>query len=261
VDLREIRSAWWRKPHWLWLSRDDSLRRQSLEHEINRVQQTLWAAVSPSAWLNEPMAIRAATSLSAQMAEASKSGLAIPETLITNSWPDVRSFAGDHAVAFKSPGGLFQSDDGPGRTLFTRRLEDSDLDLIDPSVLPYPGFIQRFVDKAREWRVTVVGERVFPAAIYAEGERPRMDWRRDQRTDQVQFRAEKLPEAVAAKCRNVTSGLGLRYSAIDLVEHPDGEFVFLEANPNGQFLWLEEDLGLRISSAITEELCRIASCS
>jgi hypothetical protein len=53
----------------------------------------------------------------------------------------------------------------------------------------------------------------------------------------------------------------LRYSAIDLVEHPDGEFVFLEANPNGQFLWLEESLGLKISSAIIEELCRIAGSS
>jgi glutathione synthase/RimK-type ligase-like ATP-grasp enzyme len=48
--------------------------------------------------------------------------------------------------------------------------------------------------------------------------------------------------------------LGLRYAAIDLIETPKGDFVFLEANPNGQYSWLENDLGLPISDAIASEL-------
>ncbi len=44
--------------------------------------------------------------------------------------------------------------------------------------------------------------------------------------------------------------LKLNFAAIDLVETPNEEFVFLEVNPNGQWLWLEDMLDLRISEAV-----------
>lgn len=37
------------------------------------------------------------------------------------------------------------------------------------SGLPFPGLWQEFIQKKREWRVTVVGDKVFPAAgIYSQ---------------------------------------------------------------------------------------------
>jgi glutathione synthase/RimK-type ligase-like ATP-grasp enzyme len=48
--------------------------------------------------------------------------------------------------------------------------------------------------------------------------------------------------------------LGLTFGAIDLIQKPDGEFVFLEVNPNGQWLWLERMLNLGISQAVAEWL-------
>jgi len=256
-DLRDVVAAWWRKPHWLWLSRGDALRKRSLEHEINRVQQALWAPVATTAWLNDPASIRAAGSLSRQLAVAAGVSLATPDTIVTNSWAELRRFAAGRPIAFKSLSGHFEAQGETGRTVFTRRLTTSDVDLLEGQSLPYPGVAQVFVDKAREWRVTVVGERVFSAAIYSEG-RARMDWRREQRTDSVRFAAEDLPSEIASQCRAVTNGLGLRYAAIDLIEQTDGKFVFLEANPNGQYLWLEERLGLPISTAISQALVAIA---
>jgi hypothetical protein len=35
---------------------------------------------------------------------------------------------------------------------------------------------------------------------------------------------------------------------------PDGEFVFLELNPNGQWLWLEEELGLPLVASMADLL-------
>ena len=48
--------------------------------------------------------------------------------------------------------------------------------------------------------------------------------------------------------------LGLRYGAIDLILTPEGDYVFLEINPNGQWQWIEEPTGLPITSALCDEL-------
>ena len=51
--------------------------------------------------------------------------------------------------------------------------------------------------------------------------------------------------------------LRLTFGAIDLIETPSGEYVFLEVNPNGQWLWIDDLLQLGISDAITDWLtCR-----
>ena len=50
--------------------------------------------------------------------------------------------------------------------------------------------------------------------------------------------------------------LDLQYGALDYVLTPDGQFVFLEINPNGQWLWLDDMLSLGITTAIAEWLTK-----
>jgi glutathione synthase/RimK-type ligase-like ATP-grasp enzyme len=105
--------------------------------------------------------------------------------------------------------------------------------------------------------VTAVGEKVFSAAIYTDAS-AKDDWRRLQTTAAVQFRKETLPEGVDEHCVQYLGKMGLKFGAFDFIETPDGEVVFLECNPNGQYGWLEEELGLPISEAVTLELIKIA---
>ncbi|MNY38950.1 RimK-like ATP-grasp domain protein [compost metagenome] len=103
-------------------------------------------------------------------------------------------------------------------------------------------------------RVTVVGDRVFSAAIHSQAdEDSTVDWRRG---DSVNLRHEviSLPEPVAMRCVELVRRLGLRYGAIDLVEDPEGRFWFLECNPNGQWAWIENRTGLPIAAAIVDQL-------
>jgi hypothetical protein len=37
---------------------------------------------------------------------------------------------------------------------------------------------------------------------------------------------------------------------------PEGEWVFLEVNPNGQWAWLQDETGLPIASAIADALVK-----
>jgi len=62
--------------------------------------------------------------------------------------------------------------------------------------------------------------------------------------------------ALQEKLRSFLQTLRLRYAAIDLIESADDRLVFLEANPAGNWLWLEEKLGLSISTSIARSLVR-----
>ena len=64
----------------------------------------------------------------------------------------------------------------------------------------------------------------------------------------------ELPGTLADKCRMLTTHFGLSFSAIDLVLDPDGDYVFLEMNPNGQWAWLEQRAGHPIRDAIIDFL-------
>ena len=63
-----------------------------------------------------------------------------------------------------------------------------------------------------------------------------------------------LPEEIADKCRRYLQHMGLNFGCFDFIVTPDGEYVFLECNPNGQWLWVELATGLKIADAIADFL-------
>lgn len=256
--MNEVAAAWWRKPHWLSLPSGDRLRKQALEHEVNRLQQSSWGLLAEGVWLNSPVAMRASGSLSVQLAAAARCGFETPKTLVSNDWSEVTGWAAGQDLALKTLNGFFESDSQPSRNLFTQRVTDEELAALRETALPYPAVFQPFISKRREWRVTVVAQQVFAVTVYTSGA-GQVDWRSEQGTDQVRFVAERLPAAVEHQCRSVIRDLGLRFAAIDLIETDNGRHVFLEANPNGQYSWLENQVGYEISQAVALALVELAT--
>src|SRR6185312_4199806 len=82
--------------------------------------------------------------------------------------------------------------------------------------------------------------------------RGRQDWRADYAN--IRYSAAVLPVAVADMLREYMLRLRLRFAAVDMVVTPEGEHVFLEANPNGQWAWIEDETGLPIAAAIADAL-------
>ena len=117
-------------------------------------------------------------------------------------------------------------------------------------------FVQEYVDKAFELRITVVGERVFACRIDSQSqtdETGRIDWRQGYEHG-MKHEAFDLPEEIADKCRRYLQRMGLNFGCFDFIVTPDGEYVFLECNPNGQWLWVELATGLKIADAIADFL-------
>jgi glutathione synthase/RimK-type ligase-like ATP-grasp enzyme len=64
----------------------------------------------------------------------------------------------------------------------------------------------------------------------------------------------ELPKAIQRKLLCFMKRAGLQYGAIDLIETPGGDFVFLEVNPSGQWEWIVVLAGLPIPQAVADML-------
>jgi hypothetical protein len=136
----------------------------------------------------------------------------------------------------------------------TRVFTESDL----PSLagLPQcPMMFQRYVEKRFEYRVTVVGQEVFACRIDSQraGGATAIDWR-NYDIARTPHHGVKLDADLSARLVRLVGSLGLTYGAADLVEGTDGEFYFLEVNPQGQWLWIEDLTELPISMSIARHL-------
>lgn len=136
------------------------------------------------------------------------------------------------------------------RVLFTNKLKPEHIAQLDQYLLT-PSIYQRNIPKAYKVRVTVVGREVFAAAVDSQATAAtRQDWRRER----LPFRTYALPTIIADQFVALVQALQLRFGAIDLIKSTDGQYYFLEINPNGQWAWVELDCGLPISRALIAEL-------
>lgn len=205
----------------------------------------------PATWINAPGSVVHAEYKPRQLAHATAAGLPVPPTLITNDPHAVAEFAAEQ------PYGVIT------KTLYARMPRDSDGRLSgvaytsdvpperyrDPSIVATAHLFQAKLPKKGDVRVTVVGDTLFTTEITNPRE---LDWRRNHGA--TTYRPSELPEHVATGIHTLMRSLGLFFSALDFVLTEDGEYVFLEVNPNGQWGWIENQTGQPISRALATAL-------
>jgi glutathione synthase/RimK-type ligase-like ATP-grasp enzyme len=101
-----------------------------------------------------------------------------------------------------------------------------------------------------------MAEKIFAAKLNSqEHESTRTDWRAGTPDGgDVEHEVFELPERVQAALHRMMRSFGLNFASIDMIVTPEGEFVFLDLNPNGQWLWLEEELGLPLVAGMADLL-------
>ena len=258
VDLREVTAVWHRRLNVAGrLPRE--MDRQLLMASVGESRATVMGLLAALGVfrLDPEHNIRRAEHKQLQLARAREFGLDTPRTLITNDPRAVREFAPT------CPGGLvvkmlssFAVYDAEGRehVVFTNPVAPADLEDLEGLRL-CPMTFQERVEKALELRATVVGRRVFTAAVDSQAsERAAHDWRRDGVGLVEEWEPYRLPRAVERRLLRLMDSFGLNYGAADFILTPDGRHVFLEVNPAGEFFWLERRPGLPISAAIADVL-------
>jgi hypothetical protein len=187
----------------------------------------------------------------AQLLVAAQVGLKIPSTLYTADLRFARDFHGEHAgsIIYKPFTPFIRTSGGTAErpalvgTLYTSRVRDGDLDDSEGRV-PTPGIFQPYIEKELELRIVIVGRRIFACAIHSQDSgRTRTDWRRYD-LEHVRHEPYELPAEISGKLLRLMDRLGLVFGSVDMIVTAEGQFVFLEVNPNGQFDWIAQLTGL-----------------
>jgi len=63
-----------------------------------------------------------------------------------------------------------------------------------------------------------------------------------------------LPSLVETKIKMFMKRIGLRFGCLDMIVTPEGEYVFLEINPNGQWYFVQLRTEMEIAKVIADLL-------
>ncbi|WP_248964193.1 MvdC/MvdD family ATP grasp protein [Sphaerisporangium perillae] len=259
LDLSTVTAVWRRRPTRSAASANVSepTHRAHVDWQAQFLLDGAWDLI-PARWLpsrREPE--RQAHNKIIHMARAASLGFSVPETVFTNDPAELvpaYERAEGRLIAKQINSDSFTVDGADHRTYTTvltrRHLTSRHLLRHEPVIL------QPYVPKAVELRVIVVAEKVFAAEIDSQASRTaREDWRHYD-DDRVRYAAHELPGDVRRRCAELVASFGLTYGAIDLILTPEGEYVFLEINPNGAWGFVETRTGLPISDAIADWLAQ-----
>lgn len=253
VRLGDIRSVWYRHPSHFDLP--EGMSRPERRHAATEARVGVAGVLCSldALWVNYPS--READALKPrQLQVARRSGLRVPDTKITNSPGGVREFAAEigGALAGKNLSAASLMESGRTQIAYTRRLEAADLAYLT-GVEATAHLFQRFIsNKVCEVRTTVVGERIFAAAIHAGSEAAKVDFRADY--DSLTYTTIEPPDDVRAGILAFMQAFGLVFGAFDFAVTTDGEWILFECNPFGAYGWLEDELGFPITSALADLL-------
>lgn len=252
IDFDSLRAIWWRRPQPYVL--DPAIDPGSAifaYSECHEAMAGMWHGLTTN-WVNPPAADEIAHHKPMQLALASRLGLTIPDTLITNDAASAQEFISTHGhenIIYKTFLALEQN------WRETRILKEDELGLI-AQVRLAPVIFQRFVPAVCDLRVTVFGDEIHATEIVSAPDAYVFDYRVD--LSAVSMSEAQLPASVACGILSLLRALGLQYGAVDLRLTPDGEYVFLEVNPAGEFLFVEERTNQDLSGAMARLLCRLS---
>ena len=249
LDLDDCGAIWWRRPQQPSVAgaMDRAAHQNFALSESHEALGGLWQSVD-AFWINEPARDMIANRKAYQLKLAGQVGLEIPRTLVSNCQEAVREFVqvlGVGKVIYKA----FSATEQDWRE--TRILREEELNKIE-NVKYAPVIFQSYVEAEVDMRITVVGDRIFPAAIHSQDTSYKVDFRMDIGAARIE--PATLPNDIEAKLFELMRRLELVYGAIDMRRRPDGSHVFLEINPAGQWLFIERQTGQKITEALATML-------
>lgn len=259
LDIEEVSVIYYRRPERPKIQNyDGSFSNLIIQEAWHGLYHLLFSAYKKK-WLGHPHLDKYASSRVVQLTLAQKIGWKVPPTLISRDPERIKQFAKKYSeLAVKPLGEKGVSMDGDWFPYFTSKIfNENILNKSDEEIALTYNYIQSYIPKKNEWRITVIGDEVFPCIINSQkSELGKIDWRT---VDYQTILHEKgfISESFKNELIQYLKYLNLPFGAFDFILTPENEFVFLECNPNGQWLWIEELAGLPISKAIANWLEKI----
>lgn len=199
---------------------------------------------------------RNASSKMVQLRLAAKLGIKIPRTCISNTHDSITNFAKsipDVLIKSLSPDCLVEN--GLIYDLYATKVKSRDLLQLNAEAFSQTvSFCENYVEKKYEVRVTVMGPYIFAIKIDSQQQKEnegKIDWRQGY-DNNIKQEEISLPKEIEIFCKKYLRKLKLNFGCFDFIVQPNGEYVFLECNPNGQWRWIEEQLHLPMTEALVD---------
>lgn len=245
VHLGPEDAVWYRRARYsakLPPNMDKQLRNACMDESEALLRGILAAA--PCFVLDSPELVKLCGHKPRQQQLARQVGLATPRTLMTGDVAEAQEFLAGcakqgGAIAKMLSAFAIYGENNEEQVVFTTALTEEHLSRLDG--LRYcPMVFQERVEKRLELRITVIGTRIFAAAVDSmRMSGAEVDWRQRGVSLIESWTPYTLPDEIERSLHAYMNAIGMQYSAIDMIVEPSGRHVFLEANPAGEFFWLQ----------------------
>lgn len=218
-------------------------------------------AAAPCFVLDSPDLVKECGHKPRQQRLARELGLCTPRTLMTNQPAEAAAFLRScprGAIAKMLSAFAIYDEKKEEHVVYTTALSEEHVGKLG-DLRFCPMVFQERIEKQLELRITVVGNRMFAAAIDSQAmPGAEVDWRERGVTLIRSWVPYTLPREVEERLHAYMQRIGMQYSAIDMIVEPSGRHVFLEANPVGEFYWLEHNApSFPLTDAIADVLCDV----
>lgn len=183
-----------------------------------------------------------------------------PKTIISNNRKSLLEFfrSFNSPVILKTLHQMQLSVDSESTMLLASIVQEDDF-LEFQQTNECPIFLQEYINKAYDVRITIVGDRIFACKIDAtNSDAGRVDWRAYDLANTPHTKYD-LSSVVSEEIIRICRQMNLHYATIDLCIDQSGNYYLLDINPFGRYLWIEDAIGAPITDAIANLLIKKSS--
>jgi MvdC family ATP-grasp ribosomal peptide maturase len=187
-----------------------------------------------------------------QLRAAERNNLTIPETIFSNDQEKITDFFHQHCQgkAIAKLHGVTAKTMSGENMVSTTVIEEEDLENLS-DIAYCPMIFQPYIDKEYELRIVYVDGEFFTGKI---NNSENADWRVAR--EGYFWSAYELPVPIRTNLTSMMKEMGLYTGAIDMIRGKDGQYYFLEVNPQGEWGMLQNELGFPIAERIADNLIK-----
>jgi len=254
IHSKDIKAVWHRKAWGITVPEelDEDYRKMFLSGYGN-LRHNLITVLEDIPWINpfeNERKIDGNKMLQLKIAE--ESNLTIPKTIFSNDDQKITAFFHEfcngkavaklHSLTAKTMN---------GENLISTMIIEKDTLEHMADIAYCPMIFQPYVDKEYELRIVYIAGEFFTGKI---NNSENADWRVAHRN--YAWSAYELPGNVRTGLASMMEKMGLYIGAIDMIRGKDGEYYFLEVNPQGEWGMLQKELGFPIAEKIADNLIK-----
>ena len=250
----EIKGVWHRKAWRISVPEElDHAYEKIFQNEYASLRYNLFTQLEHLPWINPyENEKKVDGNKMLQLKIARQNNLMIPSTIFSNDEEKVKAFfdqcCSGKAIA-KLHGVTRKTMSGEG-LVSTMAIERETLENLS-DIMYCPMIFQPYIDKEYELRIMYVDGEFFTGKI---NNSDNADWRVSH--EDYFWSVYELPEPIKANLTSMMKKMGLYTGAIDMIRGKDGQYYFLEVNPQGEWGMLQKELGFPIAERIADNLIK-----